>query len=93
MWAINAALNPESIVFGPGGIWEDKFLIPGEFETIYYQGFSKALMQDFIAAFSKTFTRHSDYLVGPEALLLCRTGALRLVTRAVEEPPESNFNP
>lgn len=78
--------NPDSIVFQPGGEWNDGAVISGRFATLHKTPASQALMRAVRSLVKKHFTRARAFWVGPEALAALRVG--RRLTGAIQSPPE-----
>ena len=83
-------LNPDSIVFHPGGEWTDQALISGSFTTISKSPISQSLMRVVHIGIKKHFTRVKAFWVGPEALAALRGG--RRLTYAIQSPPRFDLN-
>jgi hypothetical protein len=73
-FAIDQVLNPASIVFKPGGLYEKKAVIAGYVSTISDDLMSKQLYQVFENAIKQHCTKIKQYYVGPGALHLLETG-------------------
>jgi hypothetical protein len=84
---VNQLLNPTSITFLTGGLYENRFLICGHIGTISEHPQSIELYKAFKKALTKGFKTVGNYRVGPEALRLMDQG-VRMITMGVDEPPE-----
>lgn len=85
-FAIDQLSNPETITFSPGGLWESDLLLHGRVATASESKASEALMRRFQTALQKTFTKVKAFYVGPQALMLLRSG--RRLTISVQSPRE-----
>jgi hypothetical protein len=83
---VEQRLNPDSIIFFPGGEWADGALISGSFTTISKSPLSQSLMRTVHSGIKKHFTRVQAFWVGPEALVAFRSG--RRLAYAIQSPPE-----
>ena len=84
---INQLTNPDSIVFQPGGIYKNKYLICGHIGTASDSARSFDLYKYFSKAIRKNFAKIESYYVGENALLLLKNG-IRLITMGIDEPIE-----
>jgi hypothetical protein len=82
---VDQMLNPDSIVFTPGGEWKKQMIIAGLFATVSSSQPAQQLMRQINGAVRKYFTKINAYWVGPEALARLRSG-FRL-TMAEQSPP------
>jgi hypothetical protein len=80
-------LNPSSICFAPGGLYQNQCLISGRIATISEDLESIKLYREFTRAVTKGFNKVGNYYVGPEALRLLDQG-MRLITMGMDEPIE-----
>ena len=87
---VEQGLNPDSIIFHPGGEWRDGALISGSFTTISKSPISQSLMRATHSEIKKQFTRVKAFWVGPEALAAFRQG--RRLTSAIQSPPEYDLS-
>jgi hypothetical protein len=88
-FAIDQLLNPDTITFTPGGIWNEDILLHGGIGTASDSKTSQALMKRFKAAIRKTFIKIQAFYVGPQALELLKSG--KRLTMAAQSPPEYNL--
>jgi len=84
---VTQLLNPISITFSPGGLYQDRYLICGHIATISEHPKSIELYKAFRKSLTKSFKKIGSYNVGPEALHLMDQG-VRMITMGVDEPPE-----
>jgi hypothetical protein len=82
-YAWDQQINPHTVAFSPGGVYEDGVLIAGEVTTI---GTNDALYALFAENLKKHFAKEGLYYVGKEALGLWKSG-WRL-THGVKSPRE-----
>lgn len=82
----NQILNPHTIVFRPGGFFEDVCLIDGEVSTISTHPKSIQIYNSFVREIKQHFRKIKSYYVGPEAAKLLDEG-IRL-TANVRAPAE-----
>ncbi len=85
-YAINQLLNPDTITFTPGGIWNDEILLHGGIGTASQSELSDALMKRFRAAIKRSFSKIRAFYFGPQALVLLKSGTR--LTISAESPPE-----
>ena len=83
---VDQLANPDSVVFKPGGIWNEEILLEGSIGTASESQASQALMKRFQAAIKKTFTKVKAFYVGPKALALLKSG--KRLTISAQSPPE-----
>lgn len=83
-FTVDQMLNPDTIEFSPGGMWQDVALLSGRIETISDTAPAQRLLRAYRAAVRKRFGRIRAYWVGPEAEALLDAG-VRL-TAAVASP-------
>lgn len=83
-YVFDQLLNPESVTFTPGGLWDDRILLHGRFATASTAGFSLELMKLCGAAVRKRFKKVKAFYVGEEAEGLLDSG-MRL-TIAAQSP-------
>jgi hypothetical protein len=88
---IDQLLNPDSVTFISGGVWNDGVVISGSLGTASDSNAAQTLMRRFHSAIRKVFTKVGAYYVGPEALALWKRGAR--LTDAVQSPPEFDLAP
>jgi hypothetical protein len=84
-YAVDQLENPETIVFAPGGIYDNVAVIAGRIGSVHTNDVAKALLNAFSRDVKK-FRRVGSYFVGPEAELLWQAG-YRL-TASVGSPRE-----
>jgi hypothetical protein len=88
---VDQLANPDSVVFNPGGIWNEDVVLEGLIGTAYESKISQALMKRFHNAINKIFTKVKGYYVGPKALTLLEEG--KRLTSAVQSPPQGDLAP
>jgi hypothetical protein len=91
LFAIDQKSNEYTVAFSPGGRYEGDVLLYGEVSTIWDTMVSKDLYNFIAQPFRERFTQVQEFLVGPEALELCKTG-VRLAL-SVSTPPEFDLKP
>lgn len=80
-------IDPTSITFWPGGLYEKRCLISGDIGTASDDPDSIKLYREFTRAVTKGFKKVGNYYVGPEALRFLDQG-VRLITMGIDEPVE-----
>jgi hypothetical protein len=88
---IDQLANPDSVVFTPGGIWNEDVVLNGVIGTASDSEISKALLKRFQAAVKKTFSKVKAFYVGPKALALLESG--KRLAGAVQSPREFDLTP
>jgi hypothetical protein len=83
---IGQGANPDSVELSPGGAWNEDVVLSGRVATGSPSKASRALMRRFQAAIKKTFVIVGAYYVGPNALVLLKSG--KRLTNAVQCPRE-----
>jgi hypothetical protein len=73
-YAVDQAVNPRTIAFHPGGVFEEGCLISGVVSTASPDPASLELMKVFIKELRKRFTKVNAFHVGPRALELLDKG-------------------
>ena len=84
---VDQSLNPASITFLPGGLYQSQYLICGHIGTTSEHPESIEIYKSFTKAVTKGFMKVGNYRVGPEALRLMDQG-IRMITMGIREPPE-----
>lgn len=84
---VNQLINPDSIVFSPGGLYKNESLICGHIGTVCNERRSLELYKTFEGLVTKGFRRIGNYRVGREASHMMNQG-IRMITMSVREPPE-----
>ena len=84
---VNQLLNPISITFLPGGLYQSGYMICGHIGTISEHPESIEMYKAFSRALTKGFKKVGNYKVGPEALRLMDQG-IRMITIGIDEPPK-----
>jgi len=84
---VDQSLNPVSITFLPGGIYQRQNLICGHIGTVSKHPESIEMYKSFTKAVTKGFRKIGNYRVGAEALRLMDRG-FRMITIGVRSPPE-----
>jgi hypothetical protein len=83
---LSQKLNPDSVVFSPGGIYKDQpVLVSGRIGTISQSPGSRNLYKTFVKAVIQNFEKIGSYYVGPEAARLMQQG-YRMVTIGIGSP-------
>jgi len=86
-YVVSQKLNPDSIVFAPGGVYDKQpALIAGHIGTIWQSKGALALYKGFVKAVTAGFEKIGSYYVGPEAGRLMAQG-YRMVTIGIGSPP------
>ena len=85
-FAVDQKLNQDTVVFAPGGRHGGGVLLYGILGTVSNTATSVRLYSFLAKGFRDHFEKVHEYLVGPEALGLWKSG-VRLTT-AVSTPPE-----
>lgn len=67
-------LNPETVTFTSGGIWDGEILLNGRFATASAHTVSAELMKRIGAAVRKRFEKIKAFYVGPEAVQMLDSG-------------------
>jgi hypothetical protein len=88
---VDQLINPDSVAFHPGGIWNEDVVLEGGITTVSESQVSQALMNQFQTAINNAFTRVRGYYIGPGALALLEGG--KRLTSAVQSPPEGDLPP
>lgn len=83
---IDQILNPDTVVFNPGGIWNSDILLYGSIGTSSESQISQTLMKQFLAAARKKFTKVKAYYIGPKAMTLLLGG--KRLTISEQSPRE-----
>jgi len=83
---VDQLVNPNSVTFIPGGIWNEDVVLNGRIATASDSRISDALMKRFQAAVKKTFCKVRAFHVGPKALVLLESG--KRLAGAVQSPRE-----
>jgi hypothetical protein len=83
---LSQKLNPDSVVFSPGGIYNGQpVLVCGRIGTISQSAGSRNLYKTFVKALIQNFEKIGSYHVGPEAGRLMQQG-YRMVTIGIGSP-------
>jgi hypothetical protein len=83
---VSQKLNPESVSFLPGGIFDDhRVLICGHIGTASESSISLSLYRAFTKVITKGFEKVREYRIGPEAASLMDEG-YRMVTIGINSP-------
>lgn len=86
---IDQLVNPDTVIFTPGGLWTEEILLYGRFATASLSGPAKHLMTRFRHQIKKHFVRVKAYHVGPNALVLLKAG--KRLTIAQQSPPDMDL--
>lgn len=88
-YAVNQLKNPDSIIFHPGGLYKDKFLVHGQVSTIGTGSNARTLMKIFQKEIKRQCPKRSGgfyyYSEGVEHLY---NNGVRLITISVKSPTE-----
>jgi len=84
-YAVDQLVNPNSIVFQPGGLRNDRVIISGGVTTTGQTEISKSIFRLFARWIKKGFEKRMAFYVGPAAMRL-KTDGFRL-TMGVQSPP------
>ncbi|MFC5530164.1 hypothetical protein [Cohnella yongneupensis] len=85
-YAIDQLINTESLLFAPGGLYGDGYLIFGRITTISSLPVGLNFFKEFTKKVTKGFIKIGRYYVGPEAKLL--SNERRLITININQSPE-----
>jgi hypothetical protein len=85
-FAIDQLVNPDTVVFTPGGVWNEEILLHGRIATASESDASQNLMKRFQSALKKHFTKIKAFYVGPGALALLKSG--KRLTASEQSPRE-----
>lgn len=83
---IDQLLNPDTVIFEPGGAWTADIHLHGRVATASATEPAKELMKRFRAGIRKHFVTIGAYYLGPEARRLLMEG--KRLTIAQQSPPE-----
>jgi hypothetical protein len=89
--AVDQLVNPDTVTFTPGGLWNQEALLYGRVATVSDSRPAQELMRRFHSAVKRTFTKIKAYYVGPRADTLLQSG-MRL-TSAVQSPRDYDLQP
>lgn len=87
LYHIGQGKNPYSIIFRPGGLYKDRYIVRGNFGTVSKSKESIKLYRFFKKEITKGFTKIKGLYVGPEAIKLANSG-VRLITIHAAQPPK-----
>jgi hypothetical protein len=90
-FSVDQRLNADTVVFWPGGLYGNDVLLYGQAGTVSDTITSKNLYGLIAKLFRERFQQVEEYLVGPEALDLCKAG-VRLAL-SVSTPPKFDLKP
>ena len=86
-YRIDQSMNPDTVVFWPGGMWTQDILLMGSVGTASDSVASRRVMRRFHTAIKKYFARtRNGYYVGPAGRKLLESG--KRLTIAEQSPPE-----
>jgi len=74
VYGVYPSNNPPSIVFAPGGLYNERTLLAGEIATMHDNAASLDLYALFRKELLRGFTAVKSYVVGPEAMTLLGSG-------------------
>jgi hypothetical protein len=83
---VDQLMNPDSVIFLPGGEWDNGVVIQGHVGTASDSPISQALMKRFQAAIKKSFTKVKAFYVGPSAMVRLEKG--ERLTSSARSPRE-----
>jgi hypothetical protein len=83
---VDQLINPDSVEFKPGGIWNEEVVLHGRIATASESQISQSLMKRFQTAVRAIFSKAKAYYVGPKALALLESG--KRLTISVQSPRE-----
>jgi hypothetical protein len=86
---IDQLINPDTLVFTPGGVWTDEIVLYGRLATVSITQPAKSLMSRFRYQIKKQFVRVKAYYVGPKALGLLEAG--KRLTIAQQSPRDADL--
>jgi hypothetical protein len=89
--SVDQLLNPDSVMFTPGGLWNEDVVLHGRVATASESQISQLLMRRFQEALRERFTKIGLFYVGPGALKLFEAG--KRLTIAVQSPPNCDLAP
>jgi hypothetical protein len=86
VYFLSQKLNPDSLVFSPGGVYKDQpAIVAGHIGTISQSNAALTLYKSFVEAITKGFEKIGNYYAGPEAERLMRE-RYRMITISVGSP-------
>jgi hypothetical protein len=85
-FCVDQLVNPDTVTFTPGGIWNEDILLHGRIATVSESQASQELMKRFRIALNKDFTKIKSFLVGPKALTLLKAG--KRLTISAQSPQD-----
>lgn len=74
LFAVDQLVNPRSIIFQPGGIYEEEYLIRGSLGTVSRHPSSVTLYRSFLIGVKSLFVQVKHNWLGPEACILLKDG-------------------
>jgi hypothetical protein len=86
LYSIDQSNNPYSIMFQPGGMYNETCLIRGTIATISDAKESRELYRFFSKTIIKNCKRIKGWYIGPEAMKLAKSGT-RLITMHASQDP------
>jgi hypothetical protein len=86
---VGTRLNPDAVLIVPGGRLGERGIVQGTINPVSPSERALSVFKCLKKVFQRTFTDAGGVLVGPEALLLYRSG-MRLAS-SLHSPPESDF--
>lgn len=85
VYGVYPSNNPSSIMFAPGGFWNERTLLGGKIGSMQNNAASTELYNLFRRELLRGFTAVKSFVVGPEALRLLESGG-RLTVDAQAAP-------
>jgi hypothetical protein len=73
-YCIDQLVNPDSVAFTPGGIWDRDIVLCGRVATVSESVLSQELMKRFNSTLRKQFRKIKAFWVGPQAHVLLDAG-------------------
>jgi len=90
-FSIDQLVNPDTITFTAGGLWNGEILLHGRFGTASESKSSQELLKRFGDAIATEFTKINAFYVGSNALELLKRGTR--LTIAEQSPREFDLIP
>lgn len=87
-YTINQLKNPDSIVFHPGGLYKDKFLVHGQVSTIGTGSKAQTLMKIFQKEIKRQCPKRGGVFYYSEGVEHLYNNGVRLITISVKSPTE-----
>jgi hypothetical protein len=81
LYAVDQLVNPDTMIVSPGGRYGQHVILSGRLDTVSHSAAAKKLYSSAARIFRRTFVRHEEFLLGPEAASLWTNG-VRLTASA-----------